>query len=114
MDVTFRSIGANMLDPFALHAVLDSLQAHDGSESALVAASQFLESAYPEPSQASRAGTPMIVGHPQLNSPSITSEPFISETIESVPGAYLESDISSPKSVWLVNEAEEARRQKDR
>lgn len=117
MDVIFRSIGSNMLDPFALYAVLESLQACDASEATLIAASQYLETAYPEPSQASRAGsraqTPMIVRYPDPNSPFVNPVPSISEVLVSLRDIS-SHPASSPKSLRLVSEPEETLRLKAR
>ncbi|KAG5799546.1 hypothetical protein H9Q69_001384 [Fusarium xylarioides] len=63
MDVLFRSIGENILDPNAAFTAQDSLQAIDGAESSLTAASHFFDPPFRDSvaSRApSRAGTPML------------------------------------------------------
>ncbi|KAI9148130.1 Kinesin-like motor protein 9 [Paramyrothecium foliicola] len=109
LDVLFRSIGSNALDAYNLPNVFESLQISDPSESALVAASHYLETIFADPSQASRAAsraaTPMIVRPPL--SPSTLS--FVKPPIPSfrasgdvaVPGAFPDSTASSPKSIRL-------------
>ncbi|RKK48059.1 hypothetical protein BFJ66_g7738 [Fusarium oxysporum f. sp. cepae] len=63
MDVLFRSIGENILDPNAAFTAQDSLQAIDGAESSLTTASHFFDPPFRDSvaSRApSRAGTPML------------------------------------------------------
>ncbi|TQV93672.1 kinesin family protein [Cordyceps javanica] len=64
VDVVFRSIGPSMLDAASLPAVIESLQACDPSESTLMAAPQYLETVFADPSRLSRANsraaTPML------------------------------------------------------
>ncbi|EXK29837.1 hypothetical protein FOMG_14258 [Fusarium oxysporum f. sp. melonis 26406] len=63
MDVLFRSIGENILDPNAAFTAQDSLQAIDGAESSLITASHFFDPPFRDSvaSRApSRAGTPML------------------------------------------------------
>ncbi|EWG51052.1 hypothetical protein FVEG_16734 [Fusarium verticillioides 7600] len=63
MDVLFRSIGENILDPNAAFTAQDSLQAIDGTESSLTTASHFFDPPFRDSvaSRApSRAGTPML------------------------------------------------------
>ncbi|KAL5605153.1 hypothetical protein FOVSG1_005300 [Fusarium oxysporum f. sp. vasinfectum] len=63
IDVLFRSIGENILDPNAAFTAQDSLQAIDGAESSLTTASHFFDPPFRDSvaSRApSRAGTPML------------------------------------------------------
>ncbi|EWZ95994.1 hypothetical protein FOWG_03500 [Fusarium oxysporum f. sp. lycopersici MN25] len=63
MDVLFRSIGENILDPNAAFTAQDTLQAIDGAESSLTTASHFFDPPFRDSvaSRApSRAGTPML------------------------------------------------------
>ncbi|KAF7562658.1 hypothetical protein G7046_g1464 [Stylonectria norvegica] len=108
MDVLFRSIGPNMLDSNSVHSAQDTLQSCDASESALTPASQFLESVYADPMQASRAGsraaTPMIVRPQDAIFPFVHSPKYarqVSQLLGSIPGAFPKSASSSPKSVRL-------------
>ncbi|RKL45718.1 hypothetical protein BFJ72_g3263 [Fusarium proliferatum] len=114
MDVLFRSIGENILDPNAAFTAQDSLQAIDGAESSLTTASHFFDPPFRDSvaSRApSRAGTPMLVR--QTPKPSYVNIPA-SKLVANLPGAFPADCATSPKSVRLVSEAEETRRLKER
>ncbi|KAF4976875.1 hypothetical protein FZEAL_6517 [Fusarium zealandicum] len=105
MDVLFRSIGENMLDPHSIYTVQDSLQACDASESTLTIASHFFDPPYAESvaSRAgSRAGTPMFVRTQNsirsfVNSP--TAGRHVSRLLGNLPGAFpCDPAPSSPNS----------------
>lgn len=118
MDVLFRSIGDSMLDVSSLSSVLDSLQAYDSSESALIAAPYFLDSLYADTTQTtrapSRAATPMLVRPRRtvsfVNSHYKTHSP---KFLPKIPCTYPDSATPSPKSVRLVSAAEETIRLKE-
>ncbi|POR33517.1 Kinesin-like protein [Tolypocladium paradoxum] len=107
LDVLFRSIGPNMLDPASLPSVLESLQACDPSESALSTAPHFLDSTYADssgPSRTnSRAATPMIVRSPQPLSPAKSPghASWLPGSQSQIPCTYPVSATASPKSVRL-------------
>ncbi|KND86133.1 Kinesin-like motor protein 9 [Tolypocladium ophioglossoides CBS 100239] len=107
LDVLFRSIGPNMLEPAALPSVLESLQACDPSESALSTAPHFLDSTYADPSAPSRANsraaTPMIVRSPQPLSPAKSPghAAWLPSSQSQIPCTYPVSATASPKSVRL-------------
>ncbi|KAF4587851.1 Kinesin-like protein [Ophiocordyceps camponoti-floridani] len=62
LDILFRSIASNTLDPTTLPSELESLQAADPSEAIVVTAPHFIDSTYEGGSRAaSRAATPMTV-----------------------------------------------------
>ncbi|KAF5688066.1 rabkinesin [Fusarium denticulatum] len=98
MDVLFRSIGENILDPNAAFTAQDSLQAIDGAESSLTTASHFFDPPFRDSvaSRApSRAGTPMLVR--QTPKPSHLNIPA-SKLVANLPGAFPADCASSPKS----------------
>ncbi|PHH78420.1 hypothetical protein CDD80_6925 [Ophiocordyceps camponoti-rufipedis] len=62
LDMLFRSIAPNTLDPATLPSELESLQAADPSEAIVITAPHFIDSTYEGGSRAaSRAATPMTV-----------------------------------------------------
>ncbi|KAG4279911.1 hypothetical protein FPRO06_11244 [Fusarium proliferatum] len=98
MDVLFRSIGENILDPNAAFTAQDSLQAIDGAESSLTTASHFFDPPFRDSvaSRApSRAGTPMLVR--QTPKPSYVNIPA-SKLVANLPGAFPADCATSPKS----------------
>ncbi|KAF5558328.1 rabkinesin-6 [Fusarium phyllophilum] len=102
MDVLFRSIGENILDPNAAFTAQDSLQAIDGAESSLTTASHFFDPPFRDSvaSRApSRAGTPMLVR--QTPKPSYLNIPA-SKLVANLPGAFPADCAPSPKSVRLT------------
>lgn len=94
LDVMFRSLGANLVDPGVSTSLEASLQASDSSEASMVGAPAFLESMFADPlaqSRSSRAPTPAMVGSPE-RSPSRPHSPH-------------KTPSHSPKSIRLVDEA---------
>lgn len=65
LDVIFRSLGQNIVNPDSTPTLEQSIAASDPSEAAMFAASTFLDSVYADTAPlraSSRAPTPMIVG----------------------------------------------------
>ncbi|PNY28107.1 Kinesin-like protein [Tolypocladium capitatum] len=107
LDVLFRSIGPNMLDPASLPSVLESLQACDPSESTLSTAPHFLDSTFADPSAplraSSRSATPMTVRSPKPLSPATSPghPSWLPRSQSHMPCTYPEPTTASPKSVRL-------------
>lgn len=101
LDVLFRSISSNILDPSTTTSLHATVAASDPSEAQVMSAQMFLDTMYGEstaPSRASsRAPTPAVVRTSSLRS----SQPAI-------PGAFpqnhslLSVDTASPKSIRVV------------
>ncbi|KAF4441064.1 hypothetical protein F53441_12146 [Fusarium austroafricanum] len=102
MDVLFRSIGENMLDPNSAFSAQDSLQAIDGAESSLTVASHFFDPPFRDSVNSrppTRAGTPGLVRPPPI--PSLINSPLLrkaSTLVSTIPGAFPSDCAPSPKS----------------
>ncbi|PKS06706.1 hypothetical protein jhhlp_006780 [Lomentospora prolificans] len=71
LDVIFRSIGNNLVDPNTSASLESTLQVSDTSEASISCASSYLETMFSDPlcqstRGGSRAATPMIVGNPSF------------------------------------------------
>ncbi|KAH8591589.1 P-loop containing nucleoside triphosphate hydrolase protein [Bisporella sp. PMI_857] len=74
LDILFRSISTNILDPTTHHSLHATVAASDPSEAQVMSATMFLETMYGDPTQSrasSRAPTPMV-GESYSYTPSAT------------------------------------------
>lgn len=99
LDVLFRSISSNILDPNTTASLHATVAASDPSEAQVMSAQMFLDTMYgdPAPSRASsRAPTPMVVRMPSvpLHPTSYGLYPSLSRT---------HSSTGSPKSIRVVS-----------
>ncbi|TVY53602.1 Kinesin-like motor protein [Lachnellula suecica] len=101
LDVLYRSISNNILDPNTTTSLHATIAASDPSESQVMSAQMFLESMFSDPSAASRASsrapTPMVV-----RIPSIPFHPTSQGLYPSLAG----QSTGSPKSIRIVSSTE--------
>lgn len=105
LDVLFRSISNNILDPQTTHSLHATVAASDPSEAQVMSAQMFIDTMYGDPTSASRASsrapTPMVVREPNI--PFLPSSPTKS-LYPSLADRYDEkgNPKGSPKSIRLV------------
>ncbi|KAG4438199.1 hypothetical protein IFR05_006323 [Cadophora sp. M221] len=105
LDVLFRSISNNILDPSTTTSLHATVAASDPSEAQVMSAQMFLDTMYGDPTAASRASsrapTPMVVRLPSSN--------FHAPVHASSQGLYpslLGMETGSPKSIRVVTDPE--------
>jgi hypothetical protein len=106
LDVLFRSIAHNILDPSTHTSLHATVAASDPSEAQVMSASMFLETMYGDPSSqsraTSRAPTPMVVRSTSSTAIPLPSDYFPNYAYPSLAGAWRETQ--SPISIRVVAE----------
>ncbi|KAK5996774.1 Kinesin-like motor protein 9 [Cladobotryum mycophilum] len=107
MDVLFRSIGENMLEPSSLSSAFESLQAYDSSEASLVAAPNYFDAMNPDYAQSvrsnSQAPASMLVRPhpiPSFVKPTTQARPP-PQSQRKIPCTFPDSASPSPRSIRL-------------
>ncbi|KAH7403879.1 kinesin family protein-like protein [Cadophora sp. MPI-SDFR-AT-0126] len=105
LDLLFRSISHNILDPSTSTSLHATVAASDPSEAQVMSAQMFLDTMYGDTSGASRASsrapTPMVVRAPSSN----LQDPLHSSSQGLYP-SLLGMETGSPKSIRVVTESE--------
>ncbi|KAF8857830.1 P-loop containing nucleoside triphosphate hydrolase protein [Acephala macrosclerotiorum] len=106
LDVLFRSISTNILDPSTSTSLHATVAASDPSEAQVMSSQMFLDTMYGDPTAASRASsrapTPMVVRSPSYN------DYLHAPTHPSSAGLYpslLGLETGSPKSIRVVRQS---------
>jgi len=103
LDVLFRSISTNILDPSTTTSLHASVAASDPSEAQVLSASMFIDSIYGDPNPQSRASsratTPMVVRSPSKQFSLHPSSRGLYPTL-------LGLDTGSPKSIRVITAEE--------
>ncbi len=112
LDVVFRSLGQNIVDPSVSPELEASITVSDASEASIFSAQSFLETVYADltgPSRpSSRAPTPMIVGPPNTSISPLRREQDPSRCSSAsaldLPGAFPRSPKTqrTPRSIRIV------------
>ena len=101
LEVLFRSISANILDPSTNHNLHATVAASDASEAQVMSAPMYLETLYGDPTQSrasSRAPTPMVVRSASATSSQSNAHPSSYDLYPSLQGY----NTGSPKSIRVV------------
>jgi hypothetical protein len=108
LDVLFRSISNNILDPNTTTSLHATVAASDPSEAQVMSAQMFLDTMYGDPSAASRASsrapTPMVVRSASSTS---TLNEFCHPTSHGLYPSLLGLETGSPKSIRVVRDNRE-------
>ncbi|KAL2066786.1 hypothetical protein VTL71DRAFT_1210 [Oculimacula yallundae] len=116
LDVLFRSISNNILDPSTTTSLHATVAASDPSEAQVMSAQMFLDTMYNDPSAASRASsrapTPMVVRAPS----SIHEGSFHASSKDLYPSlqGIENTQTGSPKSIRVVTKSEPVSRMQTR
>jgi len=111
LDVLFRSISNQMLDPNTTTSLHATVAASDPSEAQVMSAQMFLDTMYGDPSAASRASsrapTPMVVRSASSASTASLNTTF-HPTSHGLYPSLLGLETSSPKTIRVVRENQES------
>ncbi|PVH77568.1 P-loop containing nucleoside triphosphate hydrolase protein [Cadophora sp. DSE1049] len=109
LDLLFRSISHNILDPSTNTSLHATVAASDPSEAQVMSAQMFLDTMYGDPSAASRASsrapTPMVVRTPSSNLQASLQAP-LHASLQGLYPSLIGLETRSPKSIRVVTESD--------
>ncbi|CZS88352.1 related to rabkinesin-6 [Rhynchosporium agropyri] len=111
LDVLFRSISNNILDPATTTSLHATVAASDPSEAQVMSAQMFLDTMYNDTSAASRASsrapTPMVVRVPTFSEePLHASSKNLYPSLQGIDSPNINTQTGSPKSIRVVTGSE--------